>query len=64
MNFIKWFIKESWFHIIWILGLIAYVITWSYATDKKLALIFLSTVFVVLTIGKFRYWNKNLKKNG
>jgi hypothetical protein len=64
MKFLKWFLKESWFHIIWILGLITYVLTWSYGSDKNLALIFLSSVFVTLTLGKFRYWYKNLKNNG
>jgi hypothetical protein len=61
MIFIKWFLKESWFHIIWILGLIIYALTWSYDTDKVIAIIFLSIVFITLTLGKFRYWYKNLK---
>jgi len=61
MKFIKWFLKESWFHIIWILGLLGYVITWSPGGDKNISMIFMSIVFTVLTVGKYIYWSKNLK---
>jgi hypothetical protein len=61
MKFIKWYLKESWFHIIWILGMLGYVITWYPGGDKTIAIIFISLIFTVLTVGKFRYWFKNLK---
>ncbi len=61
MKFLKWYLKESWIHIIWILSLIGIVITWSPGQDKNIALIFLSIVLIVLTLGKFTYWFKNLK---
>jgi hypothetical protein len=61
MKFIKWYLKKSWFHIIWILGLLGYAITWYPGKDKIVAIIFMSIVFTVLTVGKFIYWSKNLK---
>lgn len=61
MKFIKWYLKESWFHIIWILGLLGYIITWYPGGDKNVALVFMSIVFTVLTVGKYIYWSKNLK---
>ena len=61
MKFIKWYLRNSWFHIIWILGLLCYVITWYPGDDKTVAITFMSMVFTVLTVGKFIYWSKNLK---
>ena len=62
MKFIKWYFKTTWFHIIWILGLLGYIITWYPGQDKNIGIIFMSTVFTILTVGKYRYWSKNLKK--
>ena len=61
MNFIKWFMGGSWFHITMILGMIIYILTWPPALDKWVGLSFLSLVFLVLCIGKYRYWNKKLR---
>jgi len=55
MKFIKWYLKESWFHITWILGLLGYTITWYPGGDKTVAIIFMLMVFTVLTVGKFVY---------
>jgi hypothetical protein len=62
MNFIKWYLKESWFHITWILGLLIYAITWYPGRDKVVAITFMSIVFIVLTLGKFKYWSKNIRQ--
>jgi hypothetical protein len=61
MKFIKWFLMESWFWIAWVLGLIIFVLTWSPAIDKTIAISFLSLVFAILCFGKYNYWRKYLK---
>jgi len=59
MNFIKWYFTTTWFHIVWILGLMVYSITWPSGLDKTIAVHFMALVFTVLTVGKFNYWLKN-----
>lgn len=60
MNFIKWYIKNSWFHLSILIGGIIYMLTWEPQTDKTLGLISFGTVFAVLTIGKIYYYKKNV----
>jgi hypothetical protein len=62
MKFTKWFLMESWFWIAWVLGLIIFVLTWSPAIDKTIAISFLVLVLSILIFGKHNYWRKNLKK--
>jgi hypothetical protein len=59
MNFIKWLILDSWFHLLILLSGIAYMLTWGPALDKNIGLLFFSVILIVLIIGKFRYWRKN-----
>ena len=60
MKFLKWFFKTTWFHILWILGMITFVLTWSQGDDKNVALVFLTLVILVLSLGKYKYWLNNL----
>lgn len=62
MKFFEWFFKKTWFHILWILGMITYVLTWSEGDDKNVALAFLTLVFIILSIGKYRYWLNNVNE--
>lgn len=59
MNFIKWLIKGSWFHLLILIGGIIYMLTWNPNSDKTIGLAFFSIVLVVLVTGKFKYWRKN-----
>ena len=61
MNYIKWYFTTTWFHITWILGLLIYSLTWPSGLDKTIAVHFMAFVFIVLTIGKFNYWLKNIR---
>jgi hypothetical protein len=60
MKFLKWFFKTTWFHILWILSMIIYAATWSQGYDKNVALVFLTLVIIILTLGKYKYWLKNV----
>jgi hypothetical protein len=58
MKFLKWFFKTTWFHILWILSMIIYAATWSQGDDKNVALVFLTLVIILLTLGNYKYWLK------
>jgi len=62
MNFIKWYFKTTWFHIIWMLGLLGYTISWTPGDDKTIAIFFLLAVIIVLTVGKFNYWKDHVRE--
>jgi hypothetical protein len=62
MNFIKWYLKNSWFHLSVLIGGIIYMLTWEPQLDKTVGLHFFSIILIILTIGKFRYWSRNIKK--
>ncbi len=61
MKFIKWYLRNSWFHLSVLIGGIIYMLTWDPQLDKTVGLYFFLIVLTVLTIGKFKYWSKNLK---
>jgi hypothetical membrane protein len=60
MKFLKWFFRTTWFHILWILSMIIYASTWSQGDDKNIALVFLTLVMIILTLGKYKYWLNNV----
>ena len=62
MNFIKWYFRNSWFHLLVLIGGIIYMHTWEPQLDKTVGLYFFSIVLGVLTVGKFLYFNKNVKQ--
>jgi hypothetical protein len=62
-NFIEWFIVNSFFHILVLLGGIIYMLTWEPCLDKIVGISFFGLVLSILTIGKFNYWRKNVKNN-
>lgn len=64
MKFFKWLIKTTWFHILWVIGLILFTLTWPSGDDKNIGITFLIIVLSVLIGGKYNYWNKNLKNKG
>jgi hypothetical protein len=59
MKFIKWFFKNSWFHLTILLSGIIYMLIWEPQIDKTVGLISFGVILMVLTIGKFLYWKKN-----
>jgi len=63
MKFIPWLIRNSLFHLVILFTCIIIALTWSWDTDKVIALSFISLVLAVLVIGKHWYWKKNVKNN-
>lgn len=61
INFLRWFSLNSWFHLLILTTCYIIALTWSWDTDKKVALSFLSLVIIVLVVGKYRYWKKNVR---
>jgi hypothetical protein len=61
INFAKWFFLNSWFHLLILSACYIITLTWNWDTDKQISLSFLSVVFIVLFVGKYRYWKKNVK---
>lgn len=60
MNFIKWYFRNSWFHLSVLIGGIIYMLTWEPQADKTVGLISFATVLTVLTIGKLFYYKRNV----
>jgi len=63
MNFIKWYLRNSWFHLLVLIGGIIYMLTWEPQLDKTVGLISFGVILGVLTIGKLFYFMKNMNKN-
>ena len=62
MKFIKWYLKNSWFHLSVLIGGIIYMLTWEPQLDKTVGLISFGVILTVLTVGKFLYYSKNVKE--
>jgi len=61
MKFILWFFKNSLFHLLVLLAMLILAITWDSGLDKKIAIYMTSIILLVLIVGKFHYYNKNVK---
>lgn len=64
MRFLKWFFKTNPFHIaIFLLGYITMFLIWGEdgAGDRKIAVPIWTFIFLILILGKYRYWSKVLK---
>ena len=59
MKFIKWYLKNSWFHLSVLTGGIIYMLTWEPQLDKTIGLISFSLILIILTVGDVIYWKKN-----
>ena len=65
MKFIKWFIKENPFHIaVFLIGYLVMFVIWGVDgnEDRKLAIPIWTFILLVLIIGKYRQWNKVVKR--
>jgi len=58
MNFIKWYFRNTFLHILVLTGGIVYMSTWSSGLDKNVGLIMFGLTLTILTIGKYKYWKK------
>lgn len=64
MKFLKWFITTNPIHIgVMLFGYLVMFLIWGEdgASDRQIALPIWSFIFLVLIIGKYRYWTKALK---
>ena len=62
MKFIKWYFRNSWFHLLVLIGGITFMHTWDSGIDKTIGLSFFGLVLAILTFGKIHYYKNNIKK--
>lgn len=58
IHFLKWFIKESTFHITLLFTIYGITLCWEPTPYRLIARVAITFIVAILLIGKYKYWLK------